>query len=42
MDEWVQRQLQALPQVDLLLRQPEITRWNRTACKAAVRFVLQQ
>ena len=42
MDEWVQRQLQALPQVDLLLRQPELSKWNRTACKEAVRSVLQQ
>lgn len=46
MNEWVQHQLQALPQVDLLLRQLSMNGWNQTvshtACKEAVRAVLQQ
>ncbi len=46
MNEWIQQQLQALPQVDWLLRQPflqhEAQAVSRAACKDAVRMVLQQ
>lgn len=46
MNEWIQQQLQALPQVDWLLRQPFLKPWqqdvSRAACTDAVRVVLQQ
>lgn len=46
MNEWIQQQLQALPQVDWLLRQPFLQHGaqsvSRAACKDAVRMVLQQ
>lgn len=46
MNEWIQRQLQVLPQVDWLLRQPFLQQRqqssSRTACKDAIHKVLQQ
>ncbi len=46
MNEWIQQQLQALPQVDWLLRQPFLKQGeqlaSRAACKNAIRMVLQQ
>lgn len=46
MNEWIQQQLQALPQVDWLLRQPFLKPWQQNishaACKDAIRIVLQR
>lgn len=46
MDEWIQKQLQALPQVDWLLRQPSLDALakgvSRAACKDVIRAVLRQ